>query len=127
MIKAVFKSGLRVIGITDFNIKELQKGRPIRIRLEDLKLPAHDLIIMHGKTELDIQKEIGDAINMRTTVIDESSACEALIKRLADDEGFLLNQINKFPGPIQVTVSALLQQATQLLVGFKAQSGGSNN
>lgn len=57
MVKA-FVNGVIVLGLSDRNLKLLQEGRPIKINLEELGLPSQILIIMHGKTESEIEKDL---------------------------------------------------------------------
>ena len=59
MLKA--RSGdVMVFGLSDLNLQELKKGRPITVDLKDLALPGGKVIIFYGKTEVDMMKELKD-------------------------------------------------------------------
>lgn len=49
---------LLILGLSRKNVEELQKGRPIFKTAEEIH-EDHNLIIMFGETEEDIQQEIG--------------------------------------------------------------------
>lgn len=59
MIKA--RSGdIMVFGLSEANLQELRKGRPIEVDLRDLAMPGGKVIIFYGKTEVDMMKELED-------------------------------------------------------------------
>ena len=61
MIKAVapLEGGRKLIllGISAINVRELKRGRPIGIKLEELGLEG-EIAIMYGETEEDIAVEL---------------------------------------------------------------------
>lgn len=54
-------------GLSENNIKELKKGRPIRIDLKSMG--AHGtVLIFYGKTEADMEKDLEPMMNPKTKV-----------------------------------------------------------
>lgn len=59
MILAKMNDKAVLIGISDGNIKHLKDNRPMLVRKESLEID-HDIIIVWGKTEKDIEKMLVD-------------------------------------------------------------------
>lgn len=60
MIKAI--QGNRIIlGLSDENIRRLQKDEPIKFNLKELGFEDFEVLIFNGKTEQDMQKTLIDA------------------------------------------------------------------
>lgn len=65
MVKFVItqKNGPKLVGlgITEENVKRLKEGKPILVKGEEIEM-EHDTVILYGKTEQDIAKEIQESL-----------------------------------------------------------------
>lgn len=69
MIKAKSDKAL-IFGLSDFNIEKLKLGQPIMFNLKDMGLEDKTVIILYGKTERDIFKELKEAGLIDPTMTD---------------------------------------------------------
>lgn len=63
MIKAVLRNKtlgeqIAVLGLSGENVTRLMAGEPITLDLGDLGLPPQRLVILGGRTEADIEREL---------------------------------------------------------------------
>ena len=61
MLKAKTDKGDLIFGLSEANIEELKKGRPISFNLKDIGLEDRQIMIMYGKTEQAIASKLGVA------------------------------------------------------------------
>lgn len=66
MIKARNTDGSIIFGLSDKNIKLLKQGKPIKLNLSEMGLPAQEIYIIHGKTEQDIAYYLGIDLDVKT-------------------------------------------------------------
>ena len=71
MIKARITTGdgkaVYLLGLSDKNLEKLREGRPISLHLEDMGGNGQ-LVLMWGRTEADIARELSDMIGPETVV-----------------------------------------------------------
>ena len=73
MVKAL-KGNMIVLGLSEENIKRLQKDRPIKFNLQELGLPDFDVFIFTAKDEQTMYQMMKEAINPLTTIIKDSNS-----------------------------------------------------
>lgn len=55
------------LGISDENVRRLKRGEPIYVNLNEMGIEA-ELMIMYGRTEAEIVKELKPFIGKETTI-----------------------------------------------------------
>lgn len=73
MVKAKRGNQL-IIGLSDENLKRLQKDQPIKFNMADVGFPAIEIFIFNGKDEQTMYSMMKDAINPHTTIIKDDNA-----------------------------------------------------
>lgn len=48
-------------GITEANIEKLKAGQPIYVELSELGIEGYDMMIMYGKDQRDVQRQLKEA------------------------------------------------------------------
>lgn len=59
-------------GLSENNVRELKKGRPISVDLREMGLPGGRLMIFWGETEAAMAEELREFIGPDTTIHGES-------------------------------------------------------
>ncbi len=61
--KTTGKNGAVLLGfgLEEGNIERLKAGQPIYFQLDELGIEGHDVMIMYGKDQADITKQLEDA------------------------------------------------------------------
>ena len=56
------------LGITADNLRELQKGRPIFVAGESVRLPRVDIVIYYGESEYELTEQMASVIGPQTEI-----------------------------------------------------------
>lgn len=67
---AITEDGIHLIilGLSEDNVRELKKKRPIIVKGSTVNVPDVDVLIMYGETEYDITEELASFINNKTEI-----------------------------------------------------------
>lgn len=57
-----------VLGLSYRNLEELKKGRPIKVKSEDVHAPGYEILIFSGETEQSMGREMSELIGLNTKV-----------------------------------------------------------
>ena len=55
-------------GLSEANIKKLKQGHPILIDLMEMGIPYYEVLIMYGKTEQEMAKQLGGLVGPNTII-----------------------------------------------------------